>query len=586
MTVAGYTRPSRSQSTQRDDLAIDFMPSVSTAARCVPRRLRFYLPFTAILSILGLLFMASSISLPINTQHWILELDEGMVFSESEPPLPIFSPPPILSPPPPPSPPLPPLPPPPPPHAEPLLPMDPLTAAKINIDDLYARQSQTLEQAIARYTLGNSRLPPQNFDKWFDFAQENNCLIDEYDQIQRDFAPFYHLAERNPAHFQKMVDLGREMMLQDSKGMATIQITNGTVQMPDYTGSAFDGDWDSTISKFAHILPDMEFLINGRDEPRVVFNTRDPAMMQDAMELKDTNPFRIAPIPTSDFFKNCSGCSTLSTQGLTVNAIEDVAFIRSSSSADFTTDLWPILSMTKISPCFSDILYPGQYYYYSSGWSGKFSHPNDIPWDEKLPELYWRGSSNGGHIIRDNYHKFSRFRLIKIAQNHSDIINARMTGFWESHCTFDCERDPIIQEYDIGGDGSPREEVYYYKYSLDVDGNTFSGRYLGLLRSGSLVFKATAFDEYFSNWLKPYVHYIPVRIDLSDLVEKVEWAIAHEAEARQIQETGMLFAQRVLSDAQNNCYFSAVLLEWARLQSYARHGEPVLIGDEEGDAWM
>lgn len=60
-----------------------------------------------------------------------------------------------------------------------------------------------------------------------------------------------------------------------------------------------------------------------------------------------------------------------------------------------------------------------------------------------------------------------------------------------------------------------------------------------------------------------------MKIDLSDLVEKVEWAIVHEDEARQIQETGMQFAQRVLTDAQNDCYFAAVLLEWARLQNYA-----------------
>ncbi|KAF8140998.1 glycosyl transferase family 90-domain-containing protein [Mycena galopus ATCC 62051] len=435
----------------------------------------------------------------------------------------------------------------------------------MRIDDLYSKQSATLEQAIARYTSRNNRPPPPNFDKWFDLAREKKCLIDEDEQIHRDFAPFYQLAEENPAHFQTMVDLGRALvihfhslgrgyiaefrhfqMLQDPKGMATVKIMGG---------------------EFVHILPDMDFLINGRDEPRVVFNARDSAVMKTAMELKDSNPFQLRP------------------NGLTINAIEDVAceynfvlpavshistVIRSSSSSDFTTDLWPLLSMTKISPCFSDILYPGSYYYDSSKWSGKFSHANDIPWDNKTSELYWRGEANGGHIYRDNFHKFSRFRLVKIAQNHTDIINARITTFRNSHCTNDCERGPIIAEYNISGRGSPREEVYNYKYLLDVDGNTFSGRYLGLLRSGSLVFKATVFDEYFTKWIRPYEHYIPVKIDLSDLVEKVEWAITHEAEARQIQEMGMQFAQRVLTDAQNDCYFAAVLLEYARLVGYVR----------------
>ncbi|KAJ7128454.1 hypothetical protein C8R44DRAFT_873174 [Mycena epipterygia] len=38
---------------------------------------------------------------------------------------------------------------------------------------------------------------------------------------------------------------------------------------------------------------------------------------------------------------------------------------------------------------------------------------------------------------------------------------------------------------------------------IDVDGMTFSGRFLGLLRSGSLVFKSTVFEEYFNDWLRP-----------------------------------------------------------------------------------
>ncbi|KAJ7259771.1 hypothetical protein C8J57DRAFT_491164 [Mycena rebaudengoi] len=79
----------------------------------------------------------------------------------------------------------------------------------------------------------------------------------------------------------------------------------------------------------------------------------------------------------------------------------------------------------------------------------------------------------------------------------------------------------------ITGNKSPREDAYKYKYLLDVDGNTFSGRFLGLLRYGSLVFKMIAFEEFFNDWLRPFEHYyIPV---LPDLVEKIEWAGSHDA---------------------------------------------------------
>jgi hypothetical protein len=103
--------------------------------------------------------------------------------------------------------------------------------------------------------------------------------------------------------------------------------------------------------------------------------------------------------------------------------------------------------------------------------------------------LDWRGMSNGGHIIGENFRRFPRFKLIELARNHSDVLDVKMTQFAESHCTEGCDRDAIIAEYDIHGPGDAREAAYGYKYLLDVDGNTFSGRFLGLLRSGSLVFK-------------------------------------------------------------------------------------------------
>jgi hypothetical protein len=101
----------------------------------------------------------------------------------------------------------------------------------------------------------------------------------------------------------------------------------------------------------------------------------------------------------------------------------------------------------------------------------------------------WRGASNGGHIIKENYRAFPRFRLIELGRKNPELINARMTTFAEGHCRDDCDRDSIIKEYDIPNRRVPRVEALQYKYLLDVDGNTFSGRFLTLLKSGSLVFK-------------------------------------------------------------------------------------------------
>ncbi|CAK5284241.1 unnamed protein product [Mycena citricolor] len=451
--------------------------------------------------------------------------------------------------------------------------------AQMKLDELLSRQSTTLAQAEARYVLKSGRSTPTGFDKWFEFARENECLIDEYEQIYRDFEPFYQLAQEHPSHFQRMIDKGRYMLLEEMKGlrtkqqaavgMAAINITNGKLQMPPYQATTYSFDLPMRLRSFTHLLPDMEFLLNGRDEPRVLFNYRGHGSQQTAAEIKDATPFHNAPRPTAKFFKHQSGCNISSTApGFLKDESDNISFLQSSSSTDFTTDFWPLLSMTKLSPCFSDILYPSPYHYVASRWSMRIAEDN-VPWAEKKQQLFWRGSSNGGHIFADNYHSFPRFHLIQLARNHSELIDARMTTFDGGHCTEGCDRERVIAEYNITGKYEDlRELVLNYKYLLDISGNTFSGRFLALLGSGSLVFKSNVFEEYFDGWIRPNEHYIPVKPDLSDLVEKVEWAKAHDDEARRIQETGKLFRQRVVTDAQNDCYFAAVLLEWARLQSY------------------
>ena len=45
---------------------------------------------------------------------------------------------------------------------------------------------------------------------------------------------------------------------------------------------------------------------------------------------------------------------------------------------------------------------------------------------------------------------------------------------------------------------------------------------------------------------------------------------------RMMNIAGRQFAERVLTNAQNDCYFGLVLLEWARLLRYAENSTEVL----------
>ncbi|KAJ7154582.1 glycosyl transferase family 90-domain-containing protein [Mycena filopes] len=448
--------------------------------------------------------------------------------------------------------------------------------ARMQVDALFARQSKTFQQAKARYTLKNNRPPPPGYLNFYGFAKERSCLIDDYDKVYRDFEPFYQLAEHHPTFFPDMLERAMKIAAEDYAlclSPLTLRDHKGAGS-PHY--SPYEGDWAKLLEILGPLLPDMDLLFNYQDEPRVLFNTRRPDAYEFALKKTDNNPFRQGPRPTKEYYEEDTPHQCLLPNSATGfgNITNDLnAFMVSSTSTQHTHDLYPVMSPGRVSTCFSDIIVPSsvyppstgfsywylpvwQFYYDRSWYAARTSWPDNVPWVDKKPVIYWRGHTSGGAVDGQNYHSFARFRIIDFARRRPDIINAALTGL--HNCNPDpnnaahavCPEDEIKGLYDVDTPPLPREEVYKYKYTLDLDGNGFSGRFMGLLRSGSLVFKSTIFSDFFDDWLLPNVHYIPVLPDLSDLEKKIEWAIENDEEARQIQANGLEFATRVITDNQ------------------------------------
>lgn len=89
-----------------------------------------------------------------------------------------------------------------------------------------------------------------------------------------------------------------------------------------------------------------------------------------------------------------------------------------------------------------------------------------------------------------------------------------------------------------------------------------------LLAGGSLVFKPESkYYEHFYMDLKPFVHYVPVESDLSDLVEKIKWAQQNDEKAKEIAKNGQQFANEQISPLQVYCYHAHVLNEFSKIIS-------------------
>jgi len=69
-----------------------------------------------------------------------------------------------------------------------------------------------------------------------------------------------------------------------------------------------------------------------------------------------------------------------------------------------------------------------------------------------------------------------------------------------------------------------------------------------LLRAEAAV--AARFRQWYYDRLMPWRHFVPVRADMSDLVEKIAWCRGHDGECAAIAAAGRAFAHAVTVEAE------------------------------------
>jgi len=205
-------------------------------------------------------------------------------------------------------------------------------------------------------------------------------------------------------------------------------------------------------------------------------------------------------------------------------------------------DLFPIFSQSKMSS-YSDILYPSPWY-----WSGKvpYNQSLDMDWEEKEEKIYWRGSTTGGFSRDGGWRRQHRQHVVQKvnAKDKAKILENRGHGseqdwrvkqvprsdfkdIFDVHFSHVGQCDPgdceAQKEYFDLREAADQQEAWKYKYLLDMDGNAFSGRFYAFLTSKSLVYKMAVFREWHEEWLKPWVHYIPISLRGDEWVETARW---------------------------------------------------------------
>ena len=92
-----------------------------------------------------------------------------------------------------------------------------------------------------------------------------------------------------------------------------------------------------------------------------------------------------------------------------------------------------------------------------------------------------------------------------------------------------------------------QEQTDNFKYILNLEGHTAAFRLAYELSSNSVVLLAgSEWKLWYSNLLKPYVHYVPVKKDLSDLCNIIDWCRRNDQKCLQIIKNANEFYDKYL----------------------------------------
>lgn len=188
-------------------------------------------------------------------------------------------------------------------------------------------------------------------------------------------------------------------------------------------------------------------------------------------------------------------------------------------------------------------LTPDFYYTAALGYSN-FSAQPVIPWIQRRSVAFWRGSTTGlVNIDTLLLTELPRYRLCQIGAELGENADFGICSVVQTRSEVD---QTAVMEHLV-------EQLFYknyvqlpefqlYKYIVQVDGNANSWGLVAKLALGCCMLKVESeWEVWHDRYLRPWIHYVPVRSDLADLPLKLEWYIRNDDEAREIGERARRF---------------------------------------------
>ncbi|KAJ7474737.1 glycosyl transferase family 90-domain-containing protein [Mycena latifolia] len=506
-----------------------------------------------------------------------------------------------------------------------------------------AAASTSLRAAAAEYTRRYMRLPPRGFDRWWAYAAAHDVpLPDEYDQIDRDLAHFYGVAPADLRRIQRdweahadSYTIGKDA---DEDGISMLNFTlpeNEEVRLELAAGAFQIID---LLAEVEHDIPPFRAVFSPHDNPNLA---TDYELKKMALDAAAAGKYIDVAKPPPQKHGWLAACPPLSRAHLD-------ALPPPTAPKTFIHAHLPAMD-----PCQhpAHLAAHGQYLAHGAGPAPhralvpQFSYsvtplhsdirpamplnwvPDELPnegrppplglaWAERTDErLQWRGSNTGiWHAADGRWREAHRVRLAALGAGRGSVNPGTASSERTRPVGAPTEvpraryvhalMDVAFAGAPLNGDATQRallsslfefraphdlKTAGRYKYVLDVDGNGWSSRFKRLMNSGSLIFKATAYPEWFTDRIAPWVHYVPIQNSYADLLDALVFfrgdpsgANAHDDMARRIAGAGREWSRRYWRKEDLVAYMYRLFLEYARVMSADRAGMSFVMWEDEG----
>ena len=253
----------------------------------------------------------------------------------------------------------------------------------------------------------------------------------------------------------------------------------------------------------------------------------------------------------------------------------------------------PILSCYS-SPIYADYLIPSytewkiitkKFYPNNS----KFSCQNEqinvkkVKWKNKKPTAIFRGSATGCGITTETNQRL-KIAMLSHHWKNNDRYNENNTidqiPFLDAGITGYNYRDKkdfgnLIDIINIKKLNIPkvsylsRNDQQQYKYIIYIDGHVAAERLIFELNSNSIILKVESlynWIQWFHPMMKPFIHYIPVKKDLSDLADKILWCKLNDKKCYKITQNAKELFLKINNKEYILNYMNSILYRISQLK--------------------